>query len=77
MTPVAKLTLLSTTPAANMPPVSTTRAENFATSSACVVDTNQCQQRRWQIATGINDSGDKFATGVNANNGNNIKLQTP
>ncbi len=25
----------------------------------------QCQRRRWQIATGIYNTGDEFATGVN------------
>jgi hypothetical protein len=62
-----------------LPPVSTTPAANFSTSSPCVVDTGKFatgindtgrgkfaagQRRRWQIATGINDTGDKFATGV-------------
>ncbi len=89
-----------------MPPVSTTPAANFATSSPCVVDTGG------KFATGVNDTGGKFAAGVNdagvndagvnnaggklppvsmtlaanlppvsttpvANNGNNIRLQTP
>ncbi len=58
----------------NLPPVSTTPAANFATSSPCAVDTGcqryrrqiclRCQRRRWQIATGINDTGGKFAAGV-------------
>jgi hypothetical protein len=63
-----------------LPRVSTTLAANFATSSACVVDTggkfatgvnvtggkicHQCQRRRWQIATSIYATGDKFAAGV-------------
>ncbi len=90
MTPVAnlprgKLLPVSTTLAANFPPVSTTPAANFATSSPCVVDTGG------KFATGVNDTGSKFAAGVNnavgklppvsmtlaANNGNNIRLQTP
>ncbi len=79
-----------------LPPVSTTPAANFATSSPCVVDTGG------KFATGVNDTGDKFAAGANdaggklplvstipaanvppaslkpvANNGNNIRLQTP
>ncbi len=29
----------------------------------------QCQQRRWQITTGINDTDGKFATGVNNTGG--------
>ncbi len=74
------------------PPVSTTTAANFATSSACVVDTGG------KFATGVNDTGGNFATcaadadgklplvsttpAANlppvllANNGNNIRLQT-
>ena len=41
------------------PPVSTTPAANFATSSPCVVDTGG------KFATGVNDTGGKFAAGVN------------
>ncbi len=41
------------------PPVSTTLAANFATSSACVVDTIG------KFATGVNDTGRIFAAGVN------------
>jgi hypothetical protein len=37
------------TPAENLPPVSTTPAANFVTSSACVVDTIG------KFATGVND----------------------
>jgi hypothetical protein len=56
------------TPAANLPPVSTTPAVNFVTSSPCAVDTDgkfahRCQRRRWQIAgfaTGIKDTGGKL-----------------
>jgi hypothetical protein len=44
---------------ANLPPVSTTPAANFATSSPCVVDTGG------KFATGVNDTGSKFAAGVN------------
>jgi hypothetical protein len=36
-----------------------TPAANFATSSACVVDTDG------KFATGVNDTGSKFAAGVN------------
>ncbi len=61
---------VSTTPAANLPPVA-----NFATILASVVDTGG------KFATGVNDTGGKFATGVSltpvANNGNNLRLQTP
>jgi hypothetical protein len=46
-------------PAANLPPVSTIPAANL----------HRCQQRRWQIATGIDDTGGKFATGVNDTGG--------
>ncbi len=42
-----------------MPPVTTTPAANFATSSPCVVDTGG------KFATGVNDNGGKFAAGVN------------
>ncbi len=73
------------TPAANLPPVSMTTATNFSTSFASVVDTGG------KFATGVFDTSRKFATGVNdasgklppvsmtsvANNGNNIRLQTP
>jgi hypothetical protein len=63
-----------------LPPVSTTPVANFATSSACVVDTGG------KFTTAVNDHGGKFAAGVNdaggklppvSNNGNNIRLQTP
>jgi hypothetical protein len=61
------------------------RWQNFATSSACVVDTGS------KFATGVNDTSGKFAVGVNdaggklppvsttpvANNGKNIRLQKP
>ncbi len=67
------------------PPVTTTPVANFSTIFASVVDTGG------KFATGVNDTGGKFATGVNdaggklppvsttpaANNGNNIRLQTP
>jgi hypothetical protein len=68
------------TPAANLPPVSTTPAANFATSSACVVDTSG------KFATGVNDAGGKLppvstTPAANlppvANNGKNIRLQIP
>ncbi len=73
-------------PAAILPPVSLTiLAANFYTIFASVVDTGG------KLATGVNNIGGKFATGVNdaggklplvsttpvANNGNNIRLQTP
>jgi hypothetical protein len=53
----AKSTLVLTTPAANLPPVSTTPVANFSTIFASVVDTGG--------NTGVNDTGGKFATGVN------------
>jgi hypothetical protein len=73
------------TPVANLPPVSTTLAANFATSSPCVVDTGG------KFAAGVNDAGGKWPpvsttpaanlppvslTPV-ANIGNNIRLLTP
>jgi hypothetical protein len=73
-TPVVNLPPVSTTPAANLPLVSTTPAANFATSSPCFVDTGG------KFATGVNDTSSEYATGVIdtvANNGNNIRLQTP
>ncbi len=71
---------VSRTPVANLPPVSATPAANFYTIFASVVDTGG------NFATGVNDTGGKFATGGKlppvsmkpvANNGNNIRLQTP
>ncbi len=71
-TPVANLPPVSTTPVANLPPVSTTPAANFATSFRSVVD-----------------AGRKFATGIPAanlppvsltpvaNNEINIRLRIP
>ncbi len=50
---------MSTTPVANLPPVSTTPVANFATSSPCAVDTGG------KFATGVNDTGGKFAADVN------------
>jgi hypothetical protein len=44
---------------ANLPPVSTTPASNFAISFTSVVDTGG------KFATGVNDTGGKFATGIN------------
>ena len=69
-----KLLPVSTTPAANLPPVSTTSAANFPTSSGrCQWHRRQIyrrwQQRWWQIATGINDTGGKFCHGVNDTGG--------
>jgi hypothetical protein len=51
---------------ANLPPVS------MIPAAIC----RRFQQCRWQIATGINDTGGILMTPV-ANNGNNIRLQTP
>jgi len=69
-TPAANLPPVTTTPAANLPPVSTTPVAKFYTIFPSVVDTGgRCQRRRWQIATGINDTGGKFATGVNDTGG--------
>jgi hypothetical protein len=64
------------TPVANLPPVSATPAANFYTIFASIVDTSG------KFATGVNDTGGKFApvsvsTTPVANNGNNIRLQTP
>jgi hypothetical protein len=50
---------------ANLPPVSTTPAANFATSSACAVDTGG------KFATGVNKTGRNFAASVNNASGNN------
>ncbi len=44
---------------ANLPPVSTTSAENFATSTAVVVDTGG------KFVIGYNNAGGKFPAGVN------------
>jgi hypothetical protein len=49
---------------ANLPPVSTTPATNFATSFTSVVDTGG------KFAIGVNDTGSKFAAGVNDTGGN-------
>ena len=58
-------------PVANLPPVSTTPAANFATSFASVVDTGG------KFAAGVNDTvGNEPMTPV-ANNGNNIRLLRP
>jgi hypothetical protein len=48
---------------ANLPPVSTTPAANFATSFTRVVDTGG------KFATGVSDTGGKFATGINNTGG--------
>jgi hypothetical protein len=41
--------------------------------SRCTTGVNntggQCQQHQWQIATGINDTGEKFVTSVNDTSG--------
>ncbi len=52
------------TPEANLPPVSTTPAANFATSFASVVDAGG------KFATSVNDTSGKFAAGVNDIGGN-------
>ncbi len=68
-----------------LPPVSTTPAANFATSSPCAVDTGG------KFAPSVNDAGGKLppvsttpaanlppaSTTPVANNENNIRLQTP
>ncbi len=54
---------MSTTPVANLPPVSWSLVANFDTSFACVVETGG------KFATGVNDTGGKFATGVNDTGG--------
>jgi hypothetical protein len=51
------------------PPISTTPAANFATSSAGVFDTGgkfatSVHGTSGKFATGINNTGSKFATGV-------------
>jgi hypothetical protein len=70
----------------HLPRGSTTPVANFATSSACVVDTGG------KFPTGVNDTGGKFSSGVNdvggklppvsttpaanlENNGSTIRLQ--
>ncbi len=71
---------MSTTPAAKLPPVSTTPAANFATSLASVVDTGG------KFATGVNLPPVSTTPAANlppvsmtpvANNGNNIRLLRP
>ncbi len=52
--------LVSATPEANLPQLSMTLVVNFATSTAGVIDTG---------ATGINDTGGKFANCVNGTGG--------
>jgi hypothetical protein len=75
---------MSKTPAANLSPYQQHRRQ-ISTSSPCVVGTGG------KFATGVNDTGGQFAAGVNdasgnlppvsttpvANNGKNIRLQTP
>jgi hypothetical protein len=48
---------------ANLPPVSTTPAANFASSFTSVFDADG------KFATGVNDIGSKFAAGVNDTGG--------
>jgi hypothetical protein len=50
--------LVSTTPVANLQPVSKTPAANFSTIFASFLDTSG------KFATGVNDTSGKFATGV-------------
>jgi hypothetical protein len=63
-TPVAKMLLVSTTLAQNLPLVSTTPAANFASgfASGWWQICHRCQRRQWQITTSINDTAEKFAT---------------
>jgi hypothetical protein len=73
-TPVAKLPPVSMTPVANLPPVSAPPVANFSIIFASVVDTGG------KFATGVIDAGGKLppvSTTPVANNGNNIRLQTP
>jgi hypothetical protein len=59
---------VSVTPVANLPPVSTTPAVNLPpvplVSLKPVANLRRCQLHLWQIATGINNTGGKFVTGV-------------
>jgi hypothetical protein len=55
---------------ANLPPVSTTPAANFATSFASVVDTGG------EFATGVNNTGGKFAADVYDTSGNLPSVST-
>jgi hypothetical protein len=62
---------VSTTPVTNLPPVPLVLLTQVATG---VKDTRgkicrRCQRRLWQIATGINNTAGKFATGVNDTGG--------
>jgi hypothetical protein len=80
---------VSTTPVANLPPVSATPAANFYTIFASVVDTGGkfatgVNDTGGKFAVGVNDAGGKLPPGSTtpaatpvANNGNNIRLQTP
>ncbi len=72
-----------------MLPVLTTPAANSATSSACVVDTGGkfatgVYDTGGKFAAGVKDAGAKLVANLPpvlltaaANNGNNIRLQTP
>jgi hypothetical protein len=62
------------TPVAKLPPVSTTSAANFATSSACVVDT---VGKLPPVSTTPAAILPPVLLTPVANNGNNIRLQTP
>jgi hypothetical protein len=48
---------------ANLPPVSTIPAANFATISLVLFFATGVNNTWGKFATGINDTGDKFATG--------------
>jgi hypothetical protein len=54
---------VSMTKMANVSPVSTTPAVNYAYCTAGVVDIG------WKFATGVNDTSGKFAAGVNDTGG--------
>jgi hypothetical protein len=63
-----------TIPVANLPPESATPVANFSTIFTSSVDTDS------KFASGVNDTGGKLppvTTKPVANNGNNIRLQTP
>jgi hypothetical protein len=79
---------VSTTPVANFPPVSASPVANFSTIFASVVDTGGkfatgINDTGGKFATGVNDAGGNLPpvsttpTTPVANNGNNIRLQTP
>jgi hypothetical protein len=62
---------------ANLPPVSTTPAANFATSFTSVVDAGgkfatRVNDTGGKFAAGVNDTGGKFPTGVNDTGGKQL-----